>query len=215
MPDAPAAEIDAAIEETDRLRALVNDLLQLARADARPATAAFDLARLTADRVDTWSAVADTRNVEIDCGGVDHPTIVTAVPGAIEQILDNLLDTHSTPLPSGPGSPPPSPPTPNAPSCASSITAPGSMTPTKPTPPRRFWRGDTSHPGTGLGLAIVDTLATASAGTLTLQDTPGGGLTAITTFPRADTHRAHAGRRHPHVAPDRSNALDADDHPKR
>ncbi len=189
VSNGPSAELEAVIEETDRLRVLVDSLLQLARADARPAPATFDLARLTADRVDTWSAVADARDVRLDCEGVDQPTIVTAVPGAIEQILDNLLDNALNAAPAG-----------------SRITAsvstrddraqlriidrgPGLDDAHKAEAARRFWRGDPSHPGTGLGLAIVDTLATASAGSFSLHDTPGGGLTAITTFPLAGPAR--------------------------
>jgi len=60
-PDAQT-DLDTAIEETDRLGALVNDLLQLARADERPRRDAVDLARLTADRVDTWTGIAESRH---------------------------------------------------------------------------------------------------------------------------------------------------------
>jgi signal transduction histidine kinase len=73
-----ATKLDATIEETDRLSTLVNDLLQLARADEHPATVHVDLARLTADRIDTWTAVAATRNVLLDAIGSDRdPQVVT------------------------------------------------------------------------------------------------------------------------------------------
>jgi two-component system sensor histidine kinase KdpD len=46
--------------------------------------------------------------------------------------------------------------------------------------------GDDSHqPGLGLGLAIADGLTAAMGGHLELRDTPGGGLTAVITLPRA------------------------------
>ena len=51
--------LGAAIEETNRLAALVADLLQLARAERPAEPLTVDLAALAADRVDTWSAVAD------------------------------------------------------------------------------------------------------------------------------------------------------------
>ena len=60
-----SAELDAAIDEISRLGALVTDLLQLARADRSRTTQPTDAARLTADRVDTWSAVAESRQVTL------------------------------------------------------------------------------------------------------------------------------------------------------
>ncbi|HSP28100.1 MAG TPA: histidine kinase dimerization/phospho-acceptor domain-containing protein, partial [Ilumatobacteraceae bacterium] len=87
-------EVERAIEETNRLTELVTNLLQLARADERPTAAASDLRRLVRDRADTWTAVADEHGVTLvgPNGGDDAPLMVRAVPGAIEQILDNVLD---------------------------------------------------------------------------------------------------------------------------
>ena len=183
LPGDAVTELDAAIEETDRLGALVNDLLQLARADDRPRRTVVDLARLSADRVDTWTAVAEGRQVELLTDGLDAPAIVEAVPGAIEQILDNLLDNALTASPPG-----------------STITAAITSGPhehrlhisdegtglddkQKVLATRRFWRASTSGEGTGLGLAIVDALATASGGHVDLADAPGGGLTVSVSFP--------------------------------
>jgi two-component system sensor histidine kinase TctE len=51
----------------------------------------------------------------------------------------------------------------------------------------RFTRGRSGagQPGSGLGLAIVKTVAEAHAGSLWLQDRPGGGLAARVVLPRA------------------------------
>jgi signal transduction histidine kinase len=189
LPDDTGAELDAAIDETDRLGALVNDLLQLARADERPPRADVDLARLSADRIDTWTAVAETRNVELHTDGLDAPAIVHAVPGAIEQILDNLLDNALNAAP--PGS-----------TITTAITSgphehvlhisdhgAGLDDDQKTLATRRFWRASTSGDGTGLGLAVADALATASGGHLDLADAPGGGLTVSVSFP-ARCHQA-------------------------
>jgi signal transduction histidine kinase len=46
---------------------------------------------------------------------------------------------------------------------------------------RRF--GATSPGGAGLGLAIVHRLITANGGAVRLEDTPGGGLTAVIELP--------------------------------
>ena len=89
-----------------------------------------------------------------------EPTLVRCVPGAIEQILDNLLDNALAVSPSGASieveidadrTRRPS-------SCASSTTARDYRDAAKVEAMRRFWRGDITRPGTGLGLAIVDTL---------------------------------------------------------
>jgi signal transduction histidine kinase len=50
---------------------------------------------------------------------------------------------------------------------------------------KRFARGDAarSQPGSGLGLALAAAIARAHGGSLTLRDTPGGGLTAVLCLP--------------------------------
>ena len=57
-------DLAAAIDETNRLAGLVGDLLMLARAEEAPAPETVDLVGLTADRVDTWSAIADAADVD-------------------------------------------------------------------------------------------------------------------------------------------------------
>jgi signal transduction histidine kinase len=176
--------LERAIGETERLTELVSNLLQLARADDRPITDVADLGALVRDRVDTWTAVADERGVELQHRPAAEPTLVRCVPGAIEQILDNLLDNAL--VVSSPGT-----------SLGVEIVAgragfvelrvvdhgPGLTDEAKAAATRRFWRGDTSRPGTGLGLAIVETLATSSGGQVRLVDTEGGGLTVIVELP--------------------------------
>jgi signal transduction histidine kinase len=180
-------EVERAIDETHRLTELVTNLLQLARADEGPATESSDLRALVRDRVDTWTAVADEREVRI-AGPDDRnagPLMVRAVPGAVEQILDNILDNAVRASPSG-----------------SVVTVaidekdhtvalsildhgPGLSDADKAEATRRFWRGDTTTPGTGLGLAIVDALAVASGGSVALCDTEGGGLTVTVSLTRS------------------------------
>ncbi len=186
-PDQPAVDaLERAIGETERLTELVSNLLQLARADDRPATEIADLGVLVRDRVDTWTAIAEERGVELRHISAEEPTLVQCVPGAIEQILDNLLDNALAVSPSGT-------------SIEVEIRAraeasielyvidhgPGLTDAAKAEATRRFWRGDITRPGTGLGLAIVDTLAQASGGQVALVDTDGGGLTVVVELPAA------------------------------
>ena len=50
-----------------------------------------------------------------------------------------------------------------------------------------FWRRDERHPGAGLGLTIVKEAAAAHGGTVTVEDTPGGGATFRLTLGSAAT----------------------------
>ena len=178
-----SAELDAAIDEISRLGALVTDLLQLARADRSRTAEPTDAARLAADRVDTWSAMAESRQVTLRALGTENAAVVLAVPGALEQILDNVLDNAIAVAPP-----------------ASEVTVrldrhhdvrriavsdhgPGLSDEDKLRAVRRFWRGNPTAPGSGLGLAIATTLAEASGGSLRLTDTPGGGLTVLIELP--------------------------------
>ena len=177
-------EVERAIDETGRLTELVANLLQLARTDDQPTTATDDLRSLVRDRVDTWTAVAEERGVTlIGPGSDDAAVLVRAVPGAIEQILDNVLDNAL--LVSAHGATVSVLLDVSAASATVAIVdhGPGLSDDDKRNATRRFWRGDTSRPGTGLGLAIVDALATASGGSATLSDTAGGGLTVTVTLP--------------------------------
>lgn len=185
LPEAEGDELESAIEETTRLATLVGDLLQLARADQGQPPTVIDLAQLAAQRVDTWSALAEVAEVTLQLQGAEAPMWASAVPGAVEQIIDNTLDNALNVSPEG-----------------SQIVVrlgtdgdrrtvviedhgPGLSDDDKERATRRFWRKTATTPGTGLGLAIAASLAHASSGTLSLADTPGGGLSVVVTLPSA------------------------------
>ncbi|MBX3313272.1 MAG: HAMP domain-containing protein [Actinobacteria bacterium] len=185
LDDEEGEQVDAAIDEIDRLAALVTDLLHLARADRRAPAEAQDLTALTGDRVDTWTAVAEGAGVTLRVDLPDGVVTASAVPGAIEQILDNVLDNAIGVSPPGstvvvavePGT--------TTHRLVVIDEGPGLSDADKAHATGRFWRGSTTRPGTGLGLAIVRSLATASAGSVELADAPGGGLRVIVAFPAA------------------------------
>jgi signal transduction histidine kinase len=180
------SEVERAIDETGRLTELVTSLLQLARADDRPVTTTVDVVALLRDRVDTWTAVAEERGVEL--AGVlgeldpDAAVMVRVVPGAVEQMLDNLLDNALLVSGAGGRVEVGLDRTPESATLRVVDHGPGLSDAHKRDAMRRFWRGDTTRPGTGLGLSIVDALATASGGSVVLSDTDGGGLTVIVTL---------------------------------
>jgi signal transduction histidine kinase len=185
-PEERRLELEAAIEETDRLTALVNSLLELARADdhhgSPPPDATADLARAVRERVDTWSAVADAADVHLEAQVPPGPVEVHADPSAVEQIIDNLLDNALQ------AAPPHSIVSarvdcrPGAPKLTISDQGPGLTDEEKQLAVQRFWRGDAAGPGTGLGLPIVHSLARASNASLRLEDAPGGGLAVRVAF---------------------------------
>ncbi len=176
-------EIEAAIEETIRLSNLVGDLLKLARNDGPPSLTAVDLGSLAADRVNTWQATAD-HEVELLLKSPHGKVEAIAVAGAIEQVLDNLLDNalHVAP--------------PKSRILVSverghmhhrlvvTDEGPGLTDEEKKRATDRFWRADHGRPGTGLGLAVVASLIEASGGTLIFDDNPHGrGLRVTTGWP--------------------------------
>ena len=182
-PPAEEDDLTAAIEETSRLAGLVGDLLQFARAEESATPETVDQVQLAADRVDTWSAIADVADVTLDFSSPNGTVLVSAVPGGVEQILDNLIDNAITAAPPG---------------THVSVAVvrgrakhhftiadegPGLSDDLKARALDRFWRSDYSEPGSGLGLPIAHALARASGGSLRLQDSPAGGLAVIVTLP--------------------------------
>jgi signal transduction histidine kinase len=169
--------------------------LLLSRADSRKvALASVDLAAVASNRVEQWEALAEESGVRI---ALDAPpqAQIKAMPGAAEQIIDNLIDN------------------------ALAVAPPGSLVRLEVSRPEndgkielhildegpglsaeecqrafnRFWRGQSSTEGSGLGLAIVQQLAEASGATASLAPrAPGSredsaGLDACVTF-RATGH---------------------------
>ncbi len=91
-PEADIAEgVDAAVDELSRLSRIIDGLLELARAGtvATPAEL-VDLVPTVADRVETWSALAGERGIELFLS--PSPGILARVaPDRLSQILDNLI----------------------------------------------------------------------------------------------------------------------------
>jgi signal transduction histidine kinase len=211
--DSPGAtEIEALGQEVDRLSSIVADLLRLARAEQHHAPVTVDLGRLTTERVDTWTAVAEPRHIDLELDGPRSHLLVTAVPGAVEQMLDNLLDNALCAAPSG-----------------STITVglaagdthhhlrvadhgPGLTEDQKAHAANRFWKADPASSGSGLGLAIVAALTAASDGSMSLGDTTGGGLTVTVSLPSGDRPTAaavpqtHTGRPRRSIVSDVTNS---------
>jgi signal transduction histidine kinase len=174
-------DLAAALAELSRLSRLVDGLLALARADAaKPAPTSLDVRETVSARVDAWSPELAARGVVADVR-LAEPLRALTTPGALEQILDNLLSNALAV--SQPG---------DTITIEGLRTADGVVLHVRDEGPGmsaeqrsrafdRFWR--TGSPGgTGLGLAIVQRLVTADDGEVALRDGEGGGLDVVVTL---------------------------------
>ena len=184
LTEPDAAEVSSIIAETERLTALVSDLLQLARAERPASRAPLDLGAVTKDRVGTWQAVTEAAGVELVLDAPPDPVRVVAIVGAVEQVLDNLIDNAVRASPPGGWVEVTVGAHPRGGRLAVTDHGDGLSDEQKAMAPQRFWRADpTGEGGTGLGLTIAHQLVTRSQGTLSLGDTPGGGLQVEVLLP--------------------------------
>jgi signal transduction histidine kinase len=182
------ADVDACTSEVARLSRLVDGLLALARAEEAVAVRlVVDIDTVANDRHDAWAPLADERGVTLDVRVPATPTRVWAVPGHLEQVLDNLLDNAVEATPAGRqvhvvvsnGA--------GAVEIHVVDEGPGMAPDERRRAFDRFWRGGETEGGSGLGLAIVRQLVDACGGTVELRGAPGGGVDATVTLERASS----------------------------
>ena len=180
-----AGELGDAIDETNRLSDLVNDLLRLARTESQRPPITVDVAQLVRDRASTWAATAEMNDVELTFEDDATERIGLAVEGSIEQVLDNLIDNAIRAAPADSQVDLTFASEHSHHIVSISDTGPGLSDDDKHNALQRFWRSDTSTPGTGLGLAIAHSLIESSGGTLRLDDNAPQGLVASFSVPAA------------------------------
>ena len=171
-----------AAAELDRLTALVEDLLALARATASDSTASeVDLGAVAREAVGRWREAATASGKRLELRARGEPQ-VWAKREDVAQVLDNLIDNalrYSAPgaevhvetsLRDGGAC------------LAVADTGPGISPEDRPRVFERFYRGASGRRaggGTGLGLAIVDELMRRWGGEVRLVDAPGTRLEAV------------------------------------
>jgi signal transduction histidine kinase len=173
-------DVEQATAEVVRMSRLVNDLLVLARAEAKVTAAEpLPLGDVLEERLAVWRPAADERGVSIALrGSADGRLLVLASPGHLDQVLDNVLSNALEVSPDGATI------TVHAESKGDQVVlkvmdqGPGMSEAEKSRAFDRFWRGQglTGRSGSGLGLAVVRQLVTDDGGTVELQDAPGSGL---------------------------------------
>ena len=174
VDDDPAAardRIEAASAETERLQRLVEGLLLIARTDgAAVDTITVDVSTITRERAEMWTPFADERGVRIVTEIADGLR-AKAVPDALEQIIDNLVDNALGVAAEG------STITLRAMAGHPHVTVhvvdegPGMKPEHLQHAFDRFWRApDAPHGGSGIGLAVVQHLATLGGGHADLRN---------------------------------------------
>jgi two-component system OmpR family sensor kinase len=173
------------VDESDRMIRLVNDLLELAHADAGLTLRRepVDLGPLVEEIGERARSTAPER--AITCRASAGATAL-ADPDTLRQILwiliDNALVHTSGPVQVAAGA--------NGAQVTIAVQDEGPGVPSKDHERLfdRFYRGDAarSRPGFGLGLAIARGLAEAQDGTVTVETAIGTGSTFTVTLPRAE-----------------------------
>jgi signal transduction histidine kinase len=174
-PEETFVEIDAAIDDVDRVMGIFNALLRLAEIDSGSRRAGFvdvDLAALGAEVTEFYAPVAELKDIAL---GFDGPADLHVVgdPVLLAQALGNMVDNALKYAPVR---------------GAIAISAqridadtvqivvadngPGIPVHERARVIERFYRVDASRgtPGVGLGLSVVSAVARLHGGTLTLDD---------------------------------------------
>lgn len=196
--------LNAAMTETDRLARMVEGLLAFARLEETALTPEpVDMDQVLQDRTLAWSGLYARQRVRLVLTG--KPVGITlAVPGALEQILDNLLSNALRVAPTG-----------SVVTVSRRLIATGAELHVQDQGPGmtaeqrgrafdRFWRApDAPEGGTGLGLFLVQRLTLASGGEALLLPAPGGGLRAVIRLRPAMSRRSNGlpGLPHPRRRP--------------
>jgi signal transduction histidine kinase len=192
---AQRGDIVAALAEADRLSRIVDGLLALARAEGgvRPARQVVDVEAVLAERAQAWMALAEERQVALECDpertASPGPARLRALAceGHLEQVLDNLLANALEATRAG------GKVTLAAGRVGDRIElhviddGPGMSPADRTRAFDRFWRPEgATQGGTGLGLAIVAQLARLSGGAAWLEASPAGGVDAVIRLDASD-----------------------------
>lgn len=180
-PDARAT-YDDAVDDLDRMSSVVDGMLAATALRDRPAGTAT-VAGALGRRAEVWRGVADDAGLAFTAELADTATTVREPTGGLAAAVDELV-ANACRLSAG-----------------RTLTVRGAATPDggyrlavaddgrgldpagRRRATERFWRSprDQNVPGTGLGLAIVAQVLDDAGGALSLDATPGGGLTAVVT----------------------------------
>jgi two-component system OmpR family sensor kinase/two-component system sensor histidine kinase BaeS len=189
------AEISRLYDETRLLSRLVNDLRELALADAgqlRLCIQPTDLVPVVHDTLDALSLAAEAQDVTLDAQLPASLPRVQADPGRVAQVLRNLLLNALRHTPEHGCVTVTAVPAQGQMEVAVADTGEGIAPDDLPHVFERFWRADPSRSrdgrspdGSGLGLSIAHSLVAAQGGRIWAESTPGQGSVFRFTLPLA------------------------------
>jgi two-component system OmpR family sensor kinase len=175
--------------EASRMGVLVEDLLLLARLDQqRPLEhAPVDLLELASDAVQDARAVDPSRTVQLEAVAAGPAPVVSGDAARLRQVFGNLVANALTHTPAGTPVTVRVSSSPEAACVEIADSGPGISEQDRGRVFERFFRADSSRTrasgGSGLGLSIVSALVAAHNGTVTVDETPGGGATFTVRLP--------------------------------
>jgi signal transduction histidine kinase len=174
--------LDAIDAELSRLNRLIDGLLTLGRAGSQEVTReVIDASEVSRERLESWTSLAEEAGISLTAK-IDKGLLVSAVPTAVEQIVDVFLDNALSVSDHG-GKIEVSVVAEGAQVVISvSDEGPGMMPEEISRAFDRFWRGSSGYEGTGLGLAVVKQLAEASGAHVSLTSRAAGGILAQVKF---------------------------------
>ena len=165
--------------EGDRLRGIVEDLLFLARFDAKlptPGDDAVDLVTLAEACVLRFAAVAEAKDIRPSAVSADPgPILIGAPPALVDRLCGVLLDNACRYAGAGGSVRVLVSATGHLASLAVEDSGPGIPAEQRPFLFDRFRRGSEGGQGAGLGLAIADAVVRSTGGKWRVADAPAGG----------------------------------------
>ena len=197
--DRAAASYRAALErvagESRRLRSIVDDLLWLARLDARPASSrneVVDLAQVAESVVARFDSLARQRGLRLYAAAEPGVAAVQAPTELIERLASVLVDNASRYCPAGGAIEVAAALVDGRPTITVDDSGPGVPAAERERIFDRFHRGRSSPEGAGLGLAIAERIVATTGGAWHLSTSPAGGARFRVSWPRV-AHPARAG----------------------
>ncbi len=178
----------SAIEECDRLLAMINTMLMISKTEAgveMPAHDPIDLALLVREACELFGTTAEDRGVTLTCHLPEKCDLLGDAP-MIRRLIANLLDNALKYTASGGRVSVTVAETPSGAALSVEDTGIGISAADLPHIFERFYRCDQSrsHAGIGLGLSLAGAIARAHGGEIAVTSSPGAGSAFTVTFPK-------------------------------
>jgi signal transduction histidine kinase/ligand-binding sensor domain-containing protein/DNA-binding response OmpR family regulator len=193
LSPAAAEQVDLARRNAGRVLGLINEILDLARAESGRVTLharRLDLGQFVASVAGTFLPLAERKVIAYDVQVTPEPLVIYGDPDHLERALSNLLSNAFKFTPDG-GAVRVSV---AADESSARITVrdsgPGIPAGDVPLIFDRFHRASTAgtQPGTGIGLALAKELVVMHGGSIAVQSEEGFGSTFTVTLPRGRAH---------------------------